>query len=133
MKFLACVIGWIRTTGGKVNFRKMLIIYCCVTNHPQIYQLKLVSYCLTISVDQESRLSQLPVAQSLSQGCSEHVGQDCRHPKALLGRDPLPSSLTWLLAQVPPSCPQLLSHLGLSIGQLITQSLASLRVSEQQS
>lgn len=100
----------------------MLIIYCCVTNYPQILQLKLVNYCLTVSVDQESRLSQLPVAQNLSQGCSEHVGQDCSHPKALLGRDSLPSSLSRLLAQVPAFCPRLLSHLGLSMGQLTTQA-----------
>lgn len=45
---------------------------------------------------QESGLNSLGVqAQGLSPGGKEGVGQDCSHLKGPLGKDPLPSSLTW--------------------------------------
>lgn len=75
--------------------------------------------------DEGDILGCLPQAQTPSQGYNQRVVQDCSRVRAWLGRDPLLSSLTWLLAGLgyPPwllpgtSVP---CHLGPSSGQLTT-------------
>lgn len=92
-------INWLKTAG-------VWVIYCCVTNNPQNWQLKTVHiYYLTVSVGQGSRhdLAVSSTSWSLMRVPHEAVIKVsaqglCCHLKVQPGKDLFPISFTWLLA-----------------------------------
>ena len=79
-------------SGRWVLWQAVLVSYCCVTNCTQSYQLEITNIHYLQFQEFRSILAVWSASGSL---VNQGVGWACGHLKVSLGKNPLPSSLTW--------------------------------------